>query len=214
MPVPHRPTESARQSHCREPDALVDFHTAGDVAGDWPRTAPSAARADNAALRPGAVRADVVAGGVRSASAVVIGAGGGVRSRSNSASRPSTRDFFRSATSAAISSRRLVSAWMASSSSSFVADSRRRRRVQPLVAGECWRCTRRGAKQSTACSRANVSVALAPLIVRIVAFDGYACSGWLAKCRCCWGIAHSGLKSHLSTGIDEIVASRLVRSNS
>ena len=191
MPVPHRPTESARQSHCREPDALVDFHTAGDVAGDWPRTAPSAARADNAALRPGAVRADVLgSGGVRSASAVVIGAGGAVRSRSNSASRPSTRDFFRRATSAAIESILLLSELMASNISSFVADSRRRRRVQLCVAVLCL-CSGlrlRGAKLwATACSKAT---RVNSFIFCTGAFNHYAC--WLVLCRRA-GLAAAGL---------------------
>ena len=127
------------------------------------------------------MRADVLgSGGVRSASAVVIvDAGGDVRSRSNSASRPSTRDFFRSSTSAAIESMRLLSELMASSSSSFVADSRRRRRVQPLVAGECgWCRLLRGAKQWTACSRANVS-ALTRLILSLRSMVMPAV-GWLA----------------------------------
>ena len=162
MPVPHRPTESARQSHCREPDALVDFHTAGDVvAGAWPRTAPSAARADRAALRPGAVRADVLgSGGVRSASAVVIGAGGDVRSRSNSASRPSTRDFFNCSTSAASESMRALRAFIASRTSSLVADRRRRRRAQLCVAVLCLCSGRRprGAKLWATASSAIHSV--------------------------------------------------------
>ena len=105
------------------------------------------------------MRADVLgSGGVRSASAVVIGAGGDVRSRSNSASRPSTRDFFRRSTSSAISSMRLVSAWMASSSSSFVADSRRRRRVQLCVAVLCSGRRLLGAKLWATASSAMHSV--------------------------------------------------------
>ena len=112
------------------------------------------------------MRADVVAGGVRSASAVVIvGAGGDVRSRSNSASRPSTRDFFRSATSAAKESILLLSELMASSSSSFVADSRRRRRVQLCVAVSCSGRRLRGAKLWATASSAMHSV---PCIVRAV----------------------------------------------
>ena len=144
--------------------------SAGDVAGCWPRTAPRAARADKAALRPGAVRADT--GGVRSASAVVIV---DVRSRSNSASRPSTRDFFRRSTSFAISSMRLVSAWMASRSSSFVADSRRRRRVQLCVAVLC-SGRRRGAKLWATASSAMHSVLC---IVPAGAFD---------RCRAGWPV--------------------------
>ena len=105
------------------------------------------------------MRADVLgSGGVRSASAVVIGAGGDVRSRSNSASRPSTRDFFRSATSAAIESMRLLSELMASSSSSFVADNRRRRRVQLFVAVLCSGRRLRGAKLWATASSAMHSV--------------------------------------------------------
>ena len=106
------------------------------------------------------MRADVLgSGGVRSASAVVIvDAGGDVRSRSNSASRPSTRDFFRRSTSFAISSMRLVSAWMASSSSSFVADSRRRRRVQLCVAVLCSGRRLLGAKLWATASSAMHSV--------------------------------------------------------
>ena len=102
------------------------------------------------------MRADVLgSGGVRSASAVVIV---DVRSRSSSASRPSTRDFFRSATSAAIVSILLLSELMASNISSFVADSRRRRRVQLCVAVLCSGRRLLGAKLWATASSAMHSV--------------------------------------------------------
>ena len=118
------------------------------------------------------MRADVVAGGVRSASAVVIvGAGGDVRSRSNSASRPSTRDFFNCSTSAASVSMRALRAFIASRTSSLVADSRRRRRVQLCVAVLCLCSGRlRGAKLwATASSAIHSVLCIVPAVRSIAA---------------------------------------------
>ena len=110
------------------------------------------------------MRADVLgSGGVRSASAVVIvdaAAGGAVRSRSNSASRPSTRADFSCSTSAANESMRALRAFIASRTSSLVAESRRRRRVQLCVAVLCLCSGRRlrGAKLWATASSAIHSV--------------------------------------------------------
>ena len=127
------------------------------------------------------MRADVLgSGGVRSASAVVIvDAGGDVRSRSSSASRPSTRADFSCSTSAASVSMRALRAFIASRTSSLVADSRRRRRVQLCVAVLCLCSGRRlrGEKLwATTCS--NVT-RVHSLIVRTGAFN--RC--WLAVVR-------------------------------